>query len=147
MNRPPFQPLLRDQTAWFQPLNALKRAAAAVQQLKPSDRGSCTFDPDTLVPYIWTGTAWQEFPTSSSGGITQEQLLGGDLRTFPHPTVQSLTFEDGAPFVVWQNRWWFQNNATGLYYLGYVTSEEFGSLQWKWRDDVPGKTYDEIFNP
>lgn len=65
-SRPPYQPILRDQTAWFQPLNTLKREAAATYQLKPGDKGTCCYDTDEQKPYIWNGSAWIEFATAAA---------------------------------------------------------------------------------
>jgi hypothetical protein len=79
-----------------------------------------------------------------SPAATSGEEVGGDLRgNLPNPTVQTLTFEDGCPFVVWQNRWWFRDEETGYYYQGTLTSVD-GILQWTFANSTP-TLYADIF--
>lgn len=98
MNRPAFQPVLRDQTAWFQPLSTDKRMAAAIYQMKPSDAGTCVWDSDQLLPYIWTGQSWSVFSIGGAGGGGVQ--LAGDLgNTETEPRVIDIVNNTGATFL------------------------------------------------
>ncbi len=65
-SRPPYQPVLRDQTCWMQPLTTVKRQAAASYQMKPGDKGTCVFDSDESKPYVWDGSSWIELATAAA---------------------------------------------------------------------------------
>lgn len=150
MNRPPlpaFQPVLLGATARFQPLTTAKRMSAALYQMKPGHAGVCVWDSDEGLPYIWTGQSWSVFSIGGVGGTPSGPAGGTDISgTYPDDIiVRSLTFEDGAPFVVFQNRWWLRDDELGTYRIGTLTTAETGSLQWIF-DDTDVRLYADIFN-